>query len=76
MALFPDPFGTLLGLQNALEASRRSDWLQSSPSAAAIGSREGHRCQICKADDRFIDSGPNGQKRYRHIHFRSSASRA
>lgn len=34
MALFPDPFATLLGLQNALEAFRRSDWLQSSPSAS------------------------------------------
>ncbi len=33
MALFPDPFSTLLGLQNALEAFRRSDWLQSGPSA-------------------------------------------
>lgn len=33
MALFPDPFGTLLGLQNALDALRSSDWLQSSPSA-------------------------------------------
>src|SRR5690242_5156850 len=33
MALFPDPFGTLLGLQNALDAYRRSDWLQSSFSA-------------------------------------------
>jgi HSP20 family protein len=33
MALFPDPFGTLVGLQNALDAFRRSDWLQSSPSA-------------------------------------------
>ena len=33
MALFPDPFGTLLGLQNSLELFRRSDWLQSSPSA-------------------------------------------
>jgi HSP20 family protein len=33
MALFPDPFGTLLGLQNALDAFRRSEWLQSSPSA-------------------------------------------
>ena len=32
MALFPDPFGTLLGLQNSLDAFRRSDWLQSSPS--------------------------------------------
>jgi HSP20 family protein len=34
MALYPDPFGALLGLQNALEAFRRSDWLQSSPSAS------------------------------------------
>lgn len=33
MALFPDPFGTLLGLQNALDAFRSSDWLQSGPSA-------------------------------------------
>jgi HSP20 family protein len=33
MALFPDPFVTLLNLQNALDAFRRSDWLQSSPSA-------------------------------------------
>jgi HSP20 family protein len=32
MALFPDPFGNLLGLQNALDAFRRSDWLQSGPS--------------------------------------------
>jgi HSP20 family protein len=34
MALFPDPFGTLLGFQNALDAFRRSDWLQSSPSSS------------------------------------------
>lgn len=34
MALFPDPFGALLGLQNALDAFHRSDWLQSSPSAS------------------------------------------
>ena len=33
MALFPDPFSNLLGLQNALESFRRSDWLQSGPSA-------------------------------------------
>jgi HSP20 family protein len=33
MALYPDPFGTLLGLQNALDAFRRSDWLQSGLSA-------------------------------------------
>jgi HSP20 family protein len=30
MALFPDPFNTLLGLQEALDAFRASDWLQSS----------------------------------------------
>jgi HSP20 family protein len=33
MALFPDPFSTLLGLQDALEAFRASGWLQSGPSA-------------------------------------------
>jgi len=33
MALFPDPLGTLLNLQSALDAFRRSDWLQSGPSA-------------------------------------------
>jgi len=32
MALFPDPFNTLLGLQEALDAFRTSSWLQSSPS--------------------------------------------
>jgi HSP20 family protein len=32
MALFPDPFNTLLGLQDALEAFRTSSWLQASPS--------------------------------------------
>ncbi|HEY4043415.1 MAG TPA: Hsp20/alpha crystallin family protein [Rhodopila sp.] len=32
MALFPDPFNTLLGLQQALEAFRTSGWLQSSTS--------------------------------------------
>jgi HSP20 family protein len=31
--LFPDPFNTLLGLQQALESFRTSGWLQSSPSA-------------------------------------------
>jgi HSP20 family protein len=33
MALFPDPFGTLVELQKALDVFRQSDWLQSSPSA-------------------------------------------
>jgi HSP20 family protein len=32
MALFQDPFSTLLGLQEALQAFRTSSWLQSSPS--------------------------------------------
>jgi HSP20 family protein len=32
MALFPNPFNSLPGLQDALEAFRASDWLQSSPS--------------------------------------------
>jgi HSP20 family protein len=34
MALFPDPFGTLLSLQNALDAFRSSDWLQAGPSSS------------------------------------------
>jgi HSP20 family protein len=33
MALFPEPFNTLLGLQDALQAFRTGDWLQSGPSA-------------------------------------------
>src|ERR1700722_5033095 len=32
MALFPDPFNTLLGLQDALQSFRTSGWLQSGPS--------------------------------------------
>jgi HSP20 family protein len=32
MALFPDPFTTLLGLQRSLDAFRASDWLASGPS--------------------------------------------
>jgi len=32
MALFPDPFNPLLGLQEALETFRTSNWLQSGPS--------------------------------------------
>src|ERR1700753_2637525 len=32
MALFPDPFFTLLGLQDALQAFRTRNWLQSGPS--------------------------------------------
>jgi len=34
MALFPDPFSTLLGLQDALQSFRTSGWLQSSPSGS------------------------------------------
>lgn len=34
MALFPDPFNTLLGLQEALDAFRTSGWLQSSVSGS------------------------------------------
>lgn len=34
MALFPEPFGTLLRLQDALEAFRTSGWMQSSPSGS------------------------------------------
>lgn len=32
MALFPDPFDTLLSLQQALDSFRSSDWLGSGPS--------------------------------------------
>jgi len=32
MSLFPDPFNSLLGLQNTLDTFRRSGWLQSGPS--------------------------------------------
>ena len=49
MALFPDPVSTLLGLQNALEAFRRSDWLQSSPS----GSGSYPPLNIFRKDDDF-----------------------
>lgn len=34
MALFPDPFDTLLGLQQALDALRTSSWLGASPSSS------------------------------------------
>lgn len=34
MALFPDPFDTLLTLQQSLDSSRSSDWLASGPSGA------------------------------------------
>lgn len=34
MALFSDPFNTLLGLQEALETFRTSGWLQSGPSGS------------------------------------------
>lgn len=34
MALFPDPFDALLGLQQALDAFRASDWLGASPSSS------------------------------------------
>ncbi len=33
MALFPDPLDTLLGLQQALDAFRESNWLGASPSS-------------------------------------------
>ncbi len=34
MALFPDPLDTLLGLQQALDAFRESNWLGASPSSS------------------------------------------
>lgn len=34
MALFPSPFDALLGLQQALDAFRSSDWLEAGPSGS------------------------------------------
>jgi HSP20 family protein len=50
MALFPDPFNTLLGLQQALESFRTSGWLQSSTSAG--GSYP--PINIFRKDDDFV----------------------
>ena len=50
MALFPNPFNTLLGLQEALEAFRTSGWLQSSPS----GTGSYPPLNIFRKDDDFI----------------------
>ena len=50
MALFPNPFNTLLGLQEALEAFRTSGWLQASPS----GSGSYPPLNIFRKDDDFI----------------------
>jgi HSP20 family protein len=50
MAVFPEPTGTLLGIQNALDAFRRSDWLRSSPSAG--GSYP--PLNIFRKDDGFV----------------------
>jgi HSP20 family protein len=50
MALFPDPFNTLLGLQEALEAFRASGWLQSGPS----GSGSFPPVNVFRKDDDYI----------------------
>ena len=50
MALFPNPFNTLLGLQEALEAFRTSGWLQSSPS----GTGSYPPLNIFRKDEDFI----------------------
>jgi len=50
MALFPDPFSTVRGLQDALESFRRSGWLQSSPS----GSGSYPPLNIFRKDDDFV----------------------
>ena len=50
MALFPNPFNTLLGLQEALEAFRTSGWLQTSPS----GTGSYPPLNIFRKDDDFI----------------------
>ncbi len=50
MALFPNPFNTLLGLQEALEAFRTSGWLQTSPS----GTGSYPPINIFRKNDEFI----------------------
>ncbi len=51
MALFPDPFDTLLSLQQALDTFRSSDWLASGPSA---GGTYPHLNTFRKGDDFII----------------------
>jgi HSP20 family protein len=50
MALFPSPFDTLLGLQNALEAFRTSGWLQSGLS----GSGSYPPLNVFRKDEGFV----------------------
>jgi HSP20 family protein len=50
MVLFSDPFTSLLGLQDALEAFRTSGWLQSSPS----GGGSYPPLNIFRKDDDFV----------------------
>lgn len=50
MALFPDPFNTLPGLQEAIEAFRRSGWLQSGPS----GGGSYPPMNVFRKDDSFM----------------------
>ncbi len=50
MAFFPDPFNTLLGLQEALDAFKTSSWLQSSPS----GGGSYPPVNVFRKDDDFV----------------------
>lgn len=50
MALFPNPFDTLPGLQNTLEAFRKSGWLQSGPS----GDGSFPPLNIFRKEDNFV----------------------
>ncbi|HEY0185358.1 MAG TPA: Hsp20/alpha crystallin family protein [Rhodopila sp.] len=50
MALFPSPFSSLLGLQQALDAFRTSAWLQASPS----GSGSYPPINIFRKNDEFV----------------------
>ena len=50
MALFPDPFDTLLRLQQGLDAFRTSDWLAASPSGAGTYPP----CNVFRNGDDFV----------------------
>ena len=50
MALFPNPFDTLLGLQQALEAFRTSRWLETSPSAGGAYPP----CNVFRSGEDFV----------------------
>jgi HSP20 family protein len=50
MALFPDPFDTLLSLQQALDSFQRSSWLQAGPSSSGTYPP----CNVFRKGDDFV----------------------